>query len=39
MENWDDNQTYDILMNTTLQNLPAGESQYMDIDWYRFSQP
>jgi hypothetical protein len=39
MENWNDIQSYDILRNTTLQNLPSGESQYLDIDWYRFSQP
>jgi hypothetical protein len=39
MENWNDMQAYDLLMNTTFQNLPAGETQAMDIDWYLFSQP
>jgi hypothetical protein len=39
MENWNDMQSYDILQNTVFQNLPSGETQSMDIDWYEFSQP
>jgi hypothetical protein len=39
LEIWNDIQSYDALGVTQLQNLPAGETQALDIDRYQFSQP